>query len=174
MDEKSPRQREYSRECRALNKKYKLCGICGKTDAFTMVGRYYCADCNERRNESYRRRYVAVDTAEHAKQRKKQHDDRLAAGLCTICGGERLDKKYVTCERCRARKRRNYEKHKAENGIFPREAGICNMCNRAPELPGHRLCATCYPKAVKVAIRNLTPPACNHPWRNLIFGKVVL
>ena len=71
--------REYMRETRAFYHSRGRCAECGKEDAYTIGGRYYCAECSEKRRAWGRQK-------DHAKENARARDlrsERRTSGLCT-------------------------------------------------------------------------------------------
>lgn len=79
-----------------------------------------CLDCLEKRR-NYIRKKSSIETKEWKekqlfycrKSRQKLYDTRRAKGLCYVCGGERLNKRFALCEKCRE-KCRNKAREKAK------------------------------------------------------------
>lgn len=144
-----------------------VCTKCRREDAYTMAGRSLCAECAQ-----YGREIMAKmwrDPSGAAKERHRQRDahrrdERRMAGLCTLCGKE-VETPYTRCPNCRAKIRARKERKRREAGIMPRgENGRCYLCNKAPALPGRRLCQACH----DIAAANLPHGIQeDHPWRRL-------
>lgn len=70
---------------------------------------------------------------------KRQYDRRVAAGLCTKCGGELDDKKLRRCGSCR-KKRSKWFKTRRDRKIAK---GICRGCLSKPVVKGFTYCQKC-------------------------------
>ena len=159
--------RAYMAELRKWRTAHGLCRSCGGEDAYTMAGRCYCAACAEMHNASDRARRRA-DPGKSARERQRLQEARRLRreqGLCTTCGRERVDKRYLTCAKCRARDRRKHERKRREQGILPKsmyaELGLCANCGKRPPIPGEtawhgepiKLCRACYDATMQAAAR---------------------
>ena len=59
-------------------------------------------------DEEFRKRII-----QHVKDYiKKRREKRISEGNCSTCGRERENKKYKMCEKCREKRRRDYQKNK--------------------------------------------------------------
>jgi hypothetical protein len=85
----------------------------------------------------------------------QQRENRLASGLCVICGSRPPKPQCVTCEPC-INSRVSYRKNR--EGEFVAK-GLCGVCGKVPSMPHmtasltYRLCETCYLR--KLALGNL-------------------
>jgi len=155
---KASRQAEntlYRRENRAFFRGMERCTECGAKDAFTMNGRWRCAECAEKANE-YNSDYYKRNADGILGNRKALRSYRRENHLCTECGRP-LSPTYsfATCEGCRAANRRKRERLRREHGVIPRsewrELGLCMRCG-APRMHGWlscvdkeiELCEKCY------------------------------
>lgn len=75
--------REYMKGLRHWRKAHHLCGACGKKDAYTMAGRYRCADCCEKRRKTPIE-YIPAPKSEPKPPRRRE-------GYCYICGKPWMD-----------------------------------------------------------------------------------
>lgn len=74
--------RAYMKELRHWRKVHHFCGACGNQDAFTLNGRYYCAECAEKKR-GYPLDYVKPEKPwKEPSFRKEGFRD----GRCWICG----------------------------------------------------------------------------------------
>lgn len=159
---KKSRQAEntvYRRETRAFMHGLERCTECGAKDAYTLNGRWLCADCEEKHLD-YNRNYYGRKAANIADRRKALRSYRREHHLCTACGKPLDDAyPYKICEVCRAAYRRKGDKRRRAQGVIPRsqwrELGLCMRCG-APRMQGwlaweHReieLCEKCYQESV--------------------------
>ena len=83
-----------------------------------------CLDCLEKRRHYVRKKPIVRTEQWKEKWREKQlfycrkshqrlYNERRAKGLCYVCGGERLNKQFALCEKCRE-KCRNKAREKAK------------------------------------------------------------
>lgn len=145
-------------------KELHLCHDCKKKDAYTMAGRYYCADCSEKRRMYIKAR--RADTVKRQSELQKQHEriEKLKQDhKCIWCGKAVYNGKRL-CPTCGEKSRRWWKQYR---GLNPRELGvICWQCNKNPCADGHKLCAECYEKQSKIARENLKNVDMeNHQWR---------
>lgn len=95
--------RQYMKERRAWYHEHGLCAECGKEDARTMIGKYICFDCYERKNghmpevniePKKKRKYVYIP--KHGIPRSAY----AAHGPCSICGSAPpIDGRRI-CQKC--------------------------------------------------------------------------
>lgn len=154
-------QRQYMAETRRWWREHHCCSGCGKQDAYTIAGRGYCFECNQKRKNTLSRE---LRDKRNAAARNKRAD-RKVAGLCTVCGSNLPTGYYqfVTCPSCRRKAQIRSEKKRREQGIVPRNMykslGICYLCgnpvsNQTTAYGGNplRLCDSCYEKT-KIAAK---------------------
>ena len=147
-----------------------VCTKCGREDAYTMIGRCYCAECAEktriataawRRTNTGRAYYLAKAKADRA--------DAKAAGLCTVCKRRAARPGRTTCKQCAIRNAANQAKrrrrtHEADGVNWPRGAnGYCVICNKCQARPGATTCHTCHDRLSAAATTR--KPAQGHAWR---------
>lgn len=93
----------------------------------------------------------AVRQRANAKQTARRKA-RLAAGLCTGCGGDNPTPKYRMCPSCRAQARKYKEAEMRRKGRYPQSTfayfGKCSKCGKYPPKAGYKLCERCYASAV--------------------------
>lgn len=130
-------------------KHLKRCVHCGKTDAYTLIGRACCAECCEK--QSNYNQNISKNNKEKAQKRKKKlYEERKFNHLCVHCGKALPDNyKYTNCEKCRAKLRQACERNNRKNGIFPRDTSLCHLCQRKSPLKYKKVCADCYEKLCK-------------------------
>lgn len=131
------------------------CQHCGKMDARTMVGGFYCFDCLEvqrRKDARHRERYN--------KAKVTQRSERRDRGLCTNCGGPRDDPALLTCSGCRNKKKRKPKLKMDRWGT-----DMCGRCLKNPRKPGYKICDVCLEKNRRITRERKWIPAPDHPWR---------
>jgi len=83
----------------SANKKYPKKKVSKKKNRDYHKNRYH-------NDQQFRKRQLKAST----KSVKKLRKERKKLGLCTSCGGERIDKRWFECESCRKYKRNNARK----------------------------------------------------------------
>lgn len=190
-DKKSRKEQNaiYARETKAFFHSLHRCSECGTKDAYTMNGRWLCADCAEKYRE-YNRKYYERNAETVANRSKALRNYRREHHLCTRCGKPLADDyPYNTCEVCRANDNRKRCKRRREKGIIPRsqwrELGLCMRCGAPNRMKGllaweHKeieLCEKCYwdsvagfakGRAVYAAQRGMTYGNYNYEYENMI------
>lgn len=169
IEDRRAYHREYIKEHRRWMKEHHMCTECGKQDAYTLNGRTYCYECNEKHNERTQKQYhsekVTQRVLECAKQRREK---RAEQGICVNCGKRKAEHGKKQCSICLAKGREN--KHQNNNTIPRHERfayGLCYKCGNP--LDGQinkdgsksKLCTTCYstyPKPPKTRV--LHTPFC--------------
>lgn len=158
-------RRRIMRERREWRREHHLCENCKTVDAYTLLGRRYCAECTGKRNayERERRRRKPDEMRLRAEAERAKRAMRRERRLCTKCGSSLPNTgiyPYVMCERCRAADRARQERRRREAGIVPkqewRELGLCVRCGN-PRTDGLTawggepilLCADCYADTVR-------------------------
>lgn len=136
---------EYHAQWRANRKEMGLCPRCGQEDAYTMAGRYYCAECAEKAMESQRRH---PKSEEQKKQKaltdKIRKEKKIAEGYCVRCVTRKPAAGYRTCPVCIAKTKERYQRNQDPEINWPRGAnGICYICNKTPAAPGYKVCLEC-------------------------------
>lgn len=123
---------------------HSLCASCKKQDAYTLAGRWLCAECTEKVNAQYKERYLDNRESINARRRAKIAE-RKAAGICINCGNRPAAPGKTRCEICLAKWRKYTAKCRAMQGVnIPRGGnGMCFTCNAAPSVDGYRLCPQC-------------------------------
>lgn len=147
-----------------------ICVNCKKTDAYTMAGRSYCAECAEkmaekkrelRHDEAYRLKSLQ-DAAEWRKRMAEEH-------RCTRCGktlprghGKKL------CVECLVYSKRKCEERRRSKGVrtwdMRNEEGTCFICGK-PSIHGKRMCQSCYEQRLPGMMENLRKAWENNTWR---------
>lgn len=97
-----------------------LCPGCGEKN--DRPGRYYCSNCAE----------------EHNKRKRIWRQDKIAADICPVCGGE-LDRDGFSCTTCKERNMGFIEELKRKY----REQGLCERCGKYPPKEGAKYCEKC-------------------------------
>lgn len=114
-------QRQYRAEQRVWAKEHKRCAACLKQDAYTLNGRYYCAECaaNNRRGKNKGIPFEKVQNETDSGKPKIKRSERQQYGLCYTCGLPVADVEQVNgvkgervkcCEKCLERNRKNVAK----------------------------------------------------------------
>lgn len=156
MDDKKQKKREYEKERYAWLKAHHVCVCCAQEAAYKTG--VLCRACRARQNASnaeYKRRHPKTQE-EIRKQNGKILDlrqQRKDSRCCPMCGRPVGDG-HVHCAHCRARMRQYYQNHRKQkhdriSREIGMELGLCCWCLREQALPGRKLCAACYDKAVK-------------------------
>lgn len=126
------------------------CTVCGTRDAYTEMGRARCGSCAEKHLEA-QKKHEKVESEEvidrRNKRRRQKYAERIAAGVCTICGKRPQWNGRTVCEICNARRNRIAQKHREKNGSIPREKAsalnLCCRCLKAERVEGYQLCRDC-------------------------------
>lgn len=157
------------RERRAYLRSQERCAECGGRDAYTINGRYRCAECNTKHNERQKR-----DRERRTQEQRKRElarkaafvRKRIEAGLCKRCG-KKVDRDGVFCSRCCVRvnawHREYYRAH--HEGPMKGDDGFCYICLK-PAMQGRKVCEIHYEK-LKAAAEKARRQNKNHPWRAL-------
>ena len=112
------------RKRRVSQKANGKCGDCGKP---ALRNRARCGPCHTRT-------IVRL---------KKVADDRLRSGLCVRCGLLPHDPGNTACKSCREK----LTAHMRSKRLAWREAGICEICGKAPRLSHAKYCYVCFFKS---------------------------
>ena len=140
-----------------------ICVACGRRDAFE--GRQKCPECLEKAaNDNAKYRSLERERSYYPR-RKAKREERIAAGLCTVCG------KPATCGqlclRCYTKKKWRREKEKQQRlqrGDPRRERiknGMCWFCEM-PAIAGMKVCERHYAEINKRFHGKRGGE--NHPW----------
>ena len=143
-------------EYRAKLKANHICRDCKQTDAYTLAGRTYCAECAEKmanRKKGKRQESREEYNAQMAEYRKKLIEENR----CSRCGKKLSDGwKRKTCIECLTYSRRKAQDRRREKGQKPwnmkYQNEICFICV-AKSLDGKTLCKSCYYKIVPFSIK---------------------
>lgn len=165
--------RMYERAAYKMHKDKGVCVKCGKEDAYTMVGRALCAECDEIRSvkgkinrekdvESYRT---------HDKIRaKKRYHDLKTAHRCIVCG-KALPSwwNHVRCPEHHRHVRDWSRNDRRSRGIISHtealEQGKCFLCMKKPAANGKKMCEECYKKSCeRLAIARASIDNTKHIW----------
>lgn len=186
------RRARQARETRAYCKAHHYCVKCHGQDAYTLIGRSYCAECAEHHRTYSRKHYAARGGAKERAHDRAMRIERLQAGMCTVCGIPLAEGHlYVTCDKRRA-KARNAKRKETElrTGYKTGAArcrwqyGECYKCG-APVKEGlssygtpYRMCDRCYADSMEGLKRAREAAQANgkgaHPWtkeNRLAFGS---
>lgn len=156
---------KYGKEYRAMCKRLHICVSCLNQDAFTLIGRTYCADCAAKNAAKKRKKYSTKEAREkRSEQRRLLRQRHIENHECAECG-KKLPENYNfhLCSACRWKKRRRWHR-KDMRGVD----GMCSRCGKELCMEGKKLCAKCYEKVVPIAMKSLSAVNKeNHPWRKL-------
>lgn len=147
-----------------------VCANCLKVDAYTMNGRWLCAECAEINAEKQRERRDKNGDKVNEAQRER-HKRLLADGKCRDCGKPAYNgTSFCYVHLCRHR--RYGQKYRERNRAY-REEGRCLWCeNNAVE--GYKFCEEHLQRKREIILKNRASPSENHPWRidaKIAFGK---
>lgn len=151
--------RAYMRGLREWRVEHHICAECGEKDAYTLAGRYRCAECTAKHRGG---------KASEAKQRENERArdlrwQRREEHNCTECGKPLPSAyRFAMCKKCRADDRQYQLKRCRAAGVLPRsmwqEQGLCVRCGKArmgaeTKWDGRdiQLCASCYQKTISAA-----------------------
>ncbi len=128
------------------NKLHHRCVRCGETDAYTMSGRSYCADCAKKYSEREKNYYHTYSKERMAKAKAKV-DAWRAAGLCTRCGKKPMEAGRSVCAQCAQKARESNRRLRAKRGAVSNEKaralGLCLRCRKEPAIKGKGFCRAC-------------------------------
>ena len=143
------------------------CTKCGKQDAFTLNGRAYCAECNEKCRD-IKKAWRQTHQEQLAISRKARDLRMKESGRCVTCGKKNDTPGRVRCSRCLAKYRKQHlERRKAEDKYsrLNRIDGECYFCGK-PVVPGKRTCQKHLNMCRKFVAAIQSPGrAEEHPWR---------
>lgn len=132
------KRNERQRRIRSELKEMGICPFCTKTP---LVGdEKYCIECRSYMAEKNYQRYHAnpeVEKKRRNRNAKIRRDERKKQGLCSKCGGEIDDKRYIECSKCRAKYRQAKKSSYASHDRY--EKGICRFCDKEI-MPGYKVC----------------------------------
>ncbi len=146
-----------------------LCVDCKQRDAFTMNGRWRCAECGEKYNQRTSELRKGGRGKKEQEAANRRNAERREAGLCVQCGKPAVSGK-TRCLRCLEQNRRSaarkFRRQYPETN-FPRgDNGICYLCNKQPALEGKKLCQSCYDLRAAQALK-LPRDRNGHFWKKL-------
>ena len=139
------------------------CARCGGKDAFTLNGRWLCADCNEKNNKEQNERR-AKDGGKSAAYAKAKRDKHRELGLCIQCSRPAVHGRSF-CAVCAARDRKRKSRH--PDGYLPlNEQGKCRWCKT--EITSGWYCDACKQRMSEIR-KNLWASGkmsnASHIWR---------
>lgn len=151
------KEKEENRKTYLYYKKHHICTSCHSRPA--QLGRTRCEICAERDARRKRRKRKGETAAECAERRKRENAARREKhrrykqeGRCPICG-KPVKPPNIYCIDCRLKRRRDSqraaERRKKKHDDNPE---LCCRCD-APALPGKRLCAYHYQKALEALVK---------------------
>ena len=143
-----------------------FCTRCLCQDAYTLSGRYLCADCTEKQKQ-YKKRYGESHKEELSNYQKQKREKYISMGLCVVCGKPN-DTKNKRCSVCSAKARECARKYRQiKTGCQPNRGsnGLCYHCNKKEPVDGYRVCKSCLAELRK--LKHDQKPKENHTWRKL-------
>ena len=124
-----------------------LCTRCGgerEDDRFLM-----CEDCRRISRESKKKDYMMYgsrktkERVEIDKRRRKELIEyRKENNLCIYCGGQNDEEGYMSCSKCRSKKREQRKQSKE----YKEKIGVCNLCGIYPVCGDEKWCPECRAK----------------------------
>ena len=143
-----------------------FCISCKKKDAFTLAGRWRCAECAAEWNRRAKERR-AEDPERAAQENAKSNQarkDRVASGLCRTCGTPiQPGDNHKLCPSCRAKERERQRRKRVAAGILPRSMWPSTVCVQCGQPVGkgktvwggnpRKQCDRCYALSVFAAAR---------------------
>lgn len=164
----SEKRKVERKERRELFLKLGICTMCGKGKP--MPHKNICADCfykEQMKNITYKRpeeskRFNNEQTKERMKKRRAE---RRQAGLCTTCGRELVDKRYVQCHLCRAKRNaKQMERLEKTRKRYNLIDGACLICGENV-VEGKKYCPTHYAQKVK-EMQHAATFIKRNPWKD--------
>ncbi len=165
-------------------KSHGICVTCGQEKA--KPGHVRCWRCllSQAEHEAeYRERKSDDQKSRQLADRRSRatilRAERREQGLCPNCGGERKNKEYALCEKCRASAKKSAERKRRNDGIldngFRGDGQFCAVCLKPVEIEGAKLCNRCAENnAVSIVKARAAQNNENHPWRQLANGQYKL
>lgn len=147
-----------------------VCVNCLTVDAYTMAGRWLCAECAEMKRErckEYRTNNKEKFSAYFSKRRETAKRD----GLCRDCGAPAYNG-TLYCYAHLWRHRIAQRKYREKSRPYKRD-GQCLWCD-ADAVEGYKYCKDCLERKREILARNRKPPGENHPWNRqtrIIFAE---
>ena len=151
------KEKEENKQTYLYYKKHHICTACHRRPA--QLGRTRCEICAERDARRKRRKRKGETAAECAERherenaaRREKHRRYRQEGRCPVCG-KPVKPPNIYCIDCRI-KRRRYSQRAAERRKKKHDdnPALCCRCD-APALPGKRLCAYHYQKALEALVK---------------------
>lgn len=147
-------------EYRASLKRHHICRNCKQTDAYTLAGRTYCAECAEKDAEKKRNLRAKEEYRQKAIQRTREwRNSNAAENRCSRCGKPLpTGWKNKCCCECLTYSRKKAKERRQKSGALTwdmrRCDGICFICGE-PTIGARKMCEDCYQKRIGGMIRNL-------------------
>ena len=138
-----------------------VCVRCKNKDAYTMTGRWYCAECAEiekNRQRIYREKNKDKINSQH----KKYIDSKIASGKCRDCSRPAY-KDFTFCKYHLSKRRNDKRKFKEE--------GKCIWCDNFV-IEGYHYCEKCLERKREIIANNRTSNFLNHPWKEWVSTNV--
>ena len=147
-------------EYRSSLKRHHICRNCKQTDAYTLAGRTYCAECAEKDAEKKRKLRENEEYRQKAIQTTKEWRIRnTAENRCARCGKSLpTGWKNKCCCECLTYSRKKAKERRQKAGSLTwdmrRCDGICFICGE-PTIWTRKMCEECYQKRIDGMIQNL-------------------
>lgn len=157
-------ENQYRRDTYHWRKAHKMCGRCGKQDAYTLNGRSKCCECCEKENQNRRKNY---DPEKEHEKKQRQYAKRETEGKCVRCGRVKSDNGRKICNKCIAEKHQYNQERSKDIRVYRHDLNLCWFCGS--QLDGQkkfdgtqsRICSRCYEsrlpymhKAIEQSIKN--------------------
>lgn len=131
-----------AKKARELRKERTEAGVCTKCGGERdRPDRKRCAECRQKKNDATRKEKEEADAkgepTSKMKQCYEQRKQRLAAGLCQMCGQQPHEDGRASCAACLAKYRDKVQQH--------RDADTCKTCGE-PKEKGRSHCPACLAK----------------------------
>ena len=142
------------------NKEYYLqigiCPLCRKRKVD--VGYKSCLACREKISlKNKENRQDPEKRAQILERAKEKRQKRIDSGLCTICGKNKPENGYRTCEACRKKHRRYRKifitKYQLSDRALWKDQGKCARCGADEQYNGFSLCRKCYEQSTEALER---------------------
>lgn len=95
----------------------------------------------------YGAQYYQAHKEEVRARKKKQYNERKAAGICVSCGKRKAVKGRVRCLDCQQKARRQDTAGRRRRGMLPKDHfdGVdwCRLCGKEKPVEGKQLCSKC-------------------------------
>lgn len=157
LEKEKLRKNEYQRRVKREREAAGLCTVCGKRKP--LPGIKMCPDCQAKKRAAGAKYKTPEYRRKYCEKTKMRYAERIAQGLCGVCGLRPFREGKHTCPECaeklRIRARGDYQKRVAENNNDPRKMverpGRCAYCHSETVIYLDKsynrwMCAECYVK----------------------------